>query len=80
MPRKKQTAFPEILNLTEFMGFLRIGYGTALKLLNSGEIPHKQLNREWRIPKQGVLDWLNRAPIKKGGGDLSAGRLPTAAA
>ncbi|MBW2084410.1 MAG: helix-turn-helix domain-containing protein [Deltaproteobacteria bacterium] len=61
MPRKKRTEkrdFPEVMNLAEFMAYLRVGYGTAIKLLTSGEIPCKHFNRGWRIYKQDVIGWV----------------------
>ena len=70
--------YPDILNLKEFMEYLRVGYSTAMKLLNSGEIPHKHFNREWRIPRQAVLDWVNSP--QQDGGDPGAVRLPNPAA
>jgi hypothetical protein len=67
MPRKKKLTeqiYPEILNMAEFMKFLRVSHGTATKLLTSGKIPCKHYNREWRIPKQAVIDWV-QSPNEK---------------
>jgi hypothetical protein len=44
------------MNLIEFMEYTRLGYQTALEILK--EIPHKHFNREWRIHKQAVDNWL----------------------
>ena len=52
----KSKTTPEVMNLVEFMEYTRLGYKTALKVLN--EIPHKRIGRERRIHKRAVDDWL----------------------
>jgi hypothetical protein len=52
----KSKTTPEVMNLVEFMEYTRLGYKTALEVLN--EIPHKHIGREWRIHKKAVDDWL----------------------
>lgn len=63
-PTPEVKVYPEILNLKEFMEFLRVGYVTAIKLLTSGEIPCKHYNREWRVCKQDVVEWVRRKDFK----------------
>lgn len=61
MPRKKkleEKVYPEILNMAELRSYLRVSYDTAKQLIVSGKIPAKQIGREWRIPKQAVIDWI----------------------
>lgn len=61
MPQKKkleERVYPEILNMDELRCFLRVSYDTALKLINKGKFPAKKINREWRISKQAVIDWV----------------------
>jgi hypothetical protein len=48
--------YPEIMNLKEFMEFLRVGYKAAMEILE--EIPHQHRKWEWRICKQDVIDWV----------------------
>ena len=63
MPRKKtvvETIYPEILNMEQFQNFLHVSYGTAMELITTNQIPAKRINREWRISKQAVIDWINR--------------------
>lgn len=67
MPRKKKLAdraYPEILNMNELRSFLRVSYGTAKDLILTGKIPGKQIGREWRIPKQAVIDWIFQGGLK----------------
>lgn len=62
MPRKKRLTeriYPEILNMDELRSYLRISYDTALGLITSGQIPGKKINREWRINKQDVLNYIS---------------------
>jgi excisionase family DNA binding protein len=68
MPHKRESekTFPEIMNLAELMEYLRIGYSTAVKLLTSGEIPCKHLNREWRVCKADVIEWIRKPTAKEG--------------
>ena len=51
----------EIMTLYEFMSYIRVGYPTAIKLLTT-EIPCRHINREWRVRKKDVDDWLSRRP------------------
>jgi hypothetical protein len=65
MPRKKIPAardFPEVMNLVEFMKFLRVSCATAKEILK--EIPHRHYNREWRIVKQDAVDWVRKESTK----------------
>lgn len=62
MPRKKRLTeriYPEILNMNELRSFLRVSYDTALRLITTGQIPGKKINREWRINKQDVLNYIS---------------------
>jgi hypothetical protein len=61
MPRKKkpeERVYPEILNITECRHFMRVSYDSVLHLITTGQIPAKKINREWRICKQDVIDWI----------------------
>jgi excisionase family DNA binding protein len=63
MPRKKKLTkriYPEILNMSELRSFLRVSYGTAMELIVTGQIPAIQIGREWRIPKQDVIHWVQK--------------------
>jgi excisionase family DNA binding protein len=68
MPRKKklvERVYPDILNMAELRNYLRVSYDTAIQLIKSGQIPAKQIGREWRIPKQAVIDWVQKSPRKE---------------
>ncbi len=61
MPIKKkliERVYPDILNMGELRSYLRVSYDTAMQLIVSGQIPAKQIGREWRIPKESVIDWI----------------------
>ncbi len=67
MPRKKkleEKIYPEILNMDETRSFLRLSYDTVKGLILTGKIPAKKINREWRICKQDVIDWVRNGSIK----------------
>lgn len=66
MPRKKETdeiIYREIMTINETRSFLRVSYGTVMSLINAGLIPAKKIGRDWKVPKQGVLNYL----MEKGG-------------
>ncbi len=52
--------YGELLNIGEVMEILGIGKNSAYSLLRSGEIKGFRLTRKWKIPKQSVLDFINR--------------------
>jgi excisionase family DNA binding protein len=64
MPRKKkleERIYPEILNMDELRSFLRVSYDTAMRLIIANQIPAKKINREWRVCKQDVLNYISGA-------------------
>lgn len=66
MPIKKkiiERVYPEILNMDELRSFLRVSYDTAIKLIITGQILAKRIGREWRIPKQSVIDWIKSSVV-----------------
>lgn len=50
--------FDELLSVDCIMEILGIGRNTALKLLQSGEIPAKKVGRKWRILKSDLEVYL----------------------
>jgi excisionase family DNA binding protein len=61
MPRKKkliERVYPEIMTINELRSFLRVSYGTAMSLITTGAIPARRIGRDWKVPKQGVLDYV----------------------
>lgn len=54
------TSYPDILNVGQLREILQIGKNTVYKLLDSHEIDSIRIGREHKIPKQNVIDYLNR--------------------
>lgn len=48
----------ELLTFEELCETLMIGRSTAYKLLHSGELKAFRIGRIWKIPKSGVLEYL----------------------
>jgi excisionase family DNA binding protein len=69
MPRKKkieERVYPEIMTINETRSFLRVSYGTVMSLITDGAIPARKIGRDWKVPKQAVLDYV----MWKGGGEI----------
>jgi excisionase family DNA binding protein len=63
MPRKKkieERVYPEIMTINELRSFLRVSYGTAMELIDSGKIPARRIGRDWKVPKQAILEYITR--------------------
>ena len=56
---------PMLLSVEELMPVLRIGISTAYELVRSGQIFSIRVGRQFRIPKQAVLDFIQQ-PGRKG--------------
>ncbi len=53
----------ELLTLEELCETLMIGRSTAYKLLHSGELKAFRIGRIWKIPKDGVIEYLKMKKI-----------------
>ncbi len=53
----------ELLTLEELCETLMIGRSTAYKLLHSGELRAFRIGRIWKIPKSGVIEYLQTRKI-----------------
>ena len=51
---------PLTLRVEELMPILGIGRNTAYELIRCGKIHSVRIGKQLRIPKQAVLDFLNR--------------------
>ncbi len=51
----------DILTIDELCEVLRIGKNQAYKLVKSGQLKCFRYNRVWKIPKQSVIDYVERA-------------------
>ena len=50
---------PDILQVEDVMEFLHIGRNTMYQLLKTGEFPSIKIGRQYRIPKQYLLSYLD---------------------
>lgn len=50
----------EILTPAEAMELLKISANVLYRLLASGQIPAYRQGRVWRIPKQGLISYINK--------------------
>ena len=48
----------DIISPEELCEWLMIGRTTASRLLNSGDIKCFKINRIWKIPSSGVIDYI----------------------
>ena len=53
----------ELLTFEELCETLMIGRSTAYKLLHSGELKAFRIGRIWKIPKSGVIEYLQSRKI-----------------
>lgn len=49
---------PEIMTFNECKDLLKVGKNTLLDLLNSGQIEAFKIGRNWKIPKENVLQYI----------------------
>lgn len=54
----------ELLTFEELCETLMIGRSTAYKLLHSGELKAFRIGRIWKIPKSGVIEYLQSRKIE----------------
>lgn len=52
--------YTDILNIDDLCTVLKIGKNTAYKLLKSGEIKSLLVAGKYRIPKQQLIEYINR--------------------
>ncbi len=55
-----KTTSPDVLTVKELSAFLRIGINAAYQLVRDGTVPSVRINRQYRIPRQAVLDYLGQ--------------------
>ena len=55
----KQRKYDDVLTVDELMDFLAIGRSTAYSLLRSGKIKCIKIGRNYKIPKESVLKFVN---------------------
>jgi len=52
--------YRDLLSVEELCEILNIGKNAAYKLLASGQLKSFRYNRVWKIPKQGVIEYVLR--------------------
>lgn len=52
--------YPDILSIPQLRDMLQIGKNTAYELLSTNEIKSIRIGRIYKIPKQNVIDYINR--------------------
>ena len=49
-----------VFNLKEAAAYLGISIPTLVRLLRSGDIPHRRVGQRWLIARSALDTWLNR--------------------
>lgn len=52
--------YDEVLGIHDLREILNVGRNAVYDLLNQGEIPAFRIGRNWKIPKEAVIAYLNR--------------------
>ena len=55
-----ETFVNELITVDELCEILMIGKNMAYRLLNAGEIQCFKINREWKIPRNSVYEYIQR--------------------
>lgn len=50
-----------VLTVNDLMDYLAIGKNTAYNLIRNGHIKSFRIGRNYKIPKQAVIDYINSA-------------------
>ena len=53
--------YPDIVTVPQVMKMLGIGRNAVYKLLQANEIRHRRIGRRYIIPKQAVIEFINKA-------------------
>ena len=58
-PSERSNEFPDVLNVDQLCKLLHVGRNTAYNLLRSQVIPSVRVGKQYRIPKDKVIQFLN---------------------
>lgn len=58
-PSERCGEFPDVLNVDQLCKLLHVGRNTAYELLRSQTIPSVRVGKQYRIPKNKVIEFLN---------------------
>lgn len=50
--------YPDIVGIQQLMEMLQIGQVLAYKLIKNGDIKSRKIGREYKIPKQSVIEYV----------------------
>ena len=53
--------YDDVLTVNDLMDYLAIGKNTAYKLIRQGNIKIFSIGRNYKIPKQAVIDYIHAA-------------------
>ena len=56
----------DVLTLAEAAAYLRVAETDLMNAAIAGELPGRQIGREWRFSKSSLQDWLNTPAPKTG--------------
>jgi excisionase family DNA binding protein len=57
--------YPDVLTVEQVKEILQIGRRSTYKLIEANEIRHFKIGNKLRIPKQCLLDYLNRCTVQE---------------
>ena len=57
--------YPDVLTVEEVKEILQIGRKSAYRLIENNEIQHFRIGTKIRIPKQCLIDYLNKRGAKE---------------
>lgn len=58
--------YDDILTITDLMDYLAVGKNTAYSLIREGKIKSFRIGRNYKIPKQAIIDYIYSTGNKKG--------------
>ena len=58
--------YDDVLTFADLMDYLAIGKNTAYTLVREGKIKSFRIGRNYKIPKQAVIDYIHSAGNNKG--------------
>ncbi len=58
--------YDDVLTIADLMDYLAVGKNTAYTLIREGKIKSFRIGRNYKIPKQAVIDYIHSAGNKKG--------------
>ena len=58
--------YDDVLTIADLMDYLAVGKNTAYTLIREGKIKSFRIGRNYKIPKQAVIDYIHSASNKKG--------------